>query len=97
MSPERMNQFGYDFSSDIWSLGCLLYEVFFSSYITFVLFVLYKLNYVTDFEWQMAALQPPFNGFKKNWIALRQNIERCEYPPLPSDVYSLDVFIFFSY
>ena len=40
---------------------------------------------------QMAALQPPFNCFKSNWNALRQNIERCEYPPLPSDRYSLDV------
>ena len=45
----------------------------------------------------MAALQPPFNGFKKNWIALRQNVERCEYPPLPSDIYSLDVIYLFSY
>ncbi|XP_057371108.1 serine/threonine-protein kinase Nek7-like [Daphnia carinata] len=65
MSPERLNQCGYDFSSDIWSLGCLLYE--------------------------MAALQPPFNCFKSNWNALRQNIERCEYPPLPSDRYSDDM------
>ena len=40
---------------------------------------------------QMAALQPPFNCFKSNWNALRQNIERCEYPPLPFDRYSLDV------
>lgn len=27
MSPERLNQLGNDFSSDIWSMGCLLYEV----------------------------------------------------------------------
>lgn len=87
MSPERIHEHGYNFRSDVWSLGCLLYEVKWGTWGS-VLRVC--LNYPV-FAPQMAALQSPFYGDKMNLYSLCIKIDQCDYPPLPSDHYSEEV------
>lgn len=39
----------------------------------------------------MAALQSPFFGEKQNLYALMRKIDKCEYPPIPANIYSQQV------
>jgi serine/threonine protein kinase len=86
MSPERIDEhnLGYDFRSDIWSLGCILYEVNDSDRVA----TSHTIGFVVV---QMAARRSPFYGENLNLILLRQKIEALDYTPLPTNFYSSEV------
>ena len=87
MSPERIHEVGYNFKSDIWSLGCLLYEVGALSGRT----LLRMYPHPSSPRPQLAALQSPFYGDKMNLYSLCKKIDKCDYPPLPADIYTDEV------
>lgn len=85
MSPERINQSGYEFKSDIWSLGCILYEV------TLTFSFLRKANFTKRVVLKMAALRSPFSGENMNLELLVKKIEQCDYQELPENLYSFEL------
>lgn len=81
MSPECIQNV-YTFKSDVWSLGCLLYEVSSDTHCP------PRENFVCM---QMATLQSPFYGKNMNMFSLCKKIEQCDYPPLQTGAYSKDM------
>ena len=72
----------YDYAVDVWSLGCILYEVraYMNEYIDVSIGV------------QMGALQPVFGADKHDLVSLHRHILAADYPPLPCPAYSDTVY-----
>ncbi|KAI6232844.1 Serine/threonine-protein kinase Nek6 isoform X1 [Aphelenchoides fujianensis] len=69
--PERATESGYSFTSDVWSMGCILYEA--------------SAEEATDrtLLLQMAAGLSPFEGERSNQFAHNLHIRTADFPPLP--------------
>lgn len=70
MSPERIQESGYSFSSDVWSLGCVLYE----------LITLNSPFSIVNHEQNLAAQQQSTNPYNLRWLI--DKIIRADYPSL---------------
>ncbi|NXH10510.1 STK36 kinase, partial [Bucco capensis] len=84
MSPELVEERPYDHTADLWSLGCILYELFVGSppFHTSSIFQLVKLIVKDSIKWPV-AISPVFKSFLQG-LLMKDPAQRLSWPELLS-------------
>ncbi|XP_009958378.1 PREDICTED: serine/threonine-protein kinase 36, partial [Leptosomus discolor] len=84
MSPELVEERPYDHTADLWSVGCILYELFVGTppFYTSSIFQLVSLIVIDPVKWP-AAISPVFKSFLQG-LLMKDPRQRLSWPELLS-------------